>query len=512
MFFLISLLLLVTRIVGQILKPIIRRINEKYRTNTRKNEESSITLNSSIESQSVKVLVLRHEVIFRGFDTAQSIRKFLQMVSDCDTIENAVYAIFFDIDLSYPDFCEEDLKAIALQTLGEYQNHALISCIIRDPKTALEKNIPILWERKRGKIIELNRFLLGREDHSVKVIVPAGDSLSDITHVVTLDSDSVIEKSDLEKLRDIAGQPQYHASGYVIFQPIISSEMQNFNSATATFWSSVLVPKKSAADFFQSVFQRTLYKGKGMYDLHAFFQLFDELLPTGCILNHDSIESMYAPTLHCADIVIKDSVSSSLPHQLRQRERWFRGNFQNLLLVMSGRLPKFPDALFAFVFFFERTRDDVLIPIQFYVLLKLLVVPLTPPTVLLAALSLLNIFGFFTPVLVLIDPVRCIRSLKIGLYSLVTLPLTSGACLLGLGSATWRYVFGSKKLLEWRSSAIVERDSESGRYQLQTLLTFLGTAFVFTLCTLAVTSPIHQLVVVFLIWSVLTVIFAKITA
>ena len=57
------------------------------------------------------------------------------------------------------------------------------------------------WERKRGKIEELNRYLLGEGETSLRLVAGEESRLKGVRYVITLDSDSQLSRDVAKKLK-----------------------------------------------------------------------------------------------------------------------------------------------------------------------------------------------------------------------------------------------------------------------------------------------------------------------
>ncbi|MCK4961071.1 MAG: hypothetical protein KAS19_01245, partial [Anaerolineales bacterium] len=104
------------------------------------------------------------------------------------------------------------------------------------------------WERKRGKLEELNRLILGQRREIEPPIVYVGDPdrLTDIRYVITLDSDTQLPRDSarrmIETLAHPLNQPRLDEAGkvaqgtYTIIQPRVSPSLP---SAAATIFSRI---------------------------------------------------------------------------------------------------------------------------------------------------------------------------------------------------------------------------------------------------------------------------------
>src|SRR5262249_43571980 len=93
------------------------------------------------------------------------------------------------------------------------------------------------WERKRGKLEELNRLILGEGEHSFELCTAQADFLCGIRYVITLDADTELPRGTARKLvaamAHPLNQPCFDAqlgritSGYGIIQPRVGTTPQS---------------------------------------------------------------------------------------------------------------------------------------------------------------------------------------------------------------------------------------------------------------------------------------------
>ncbi len=136
------------------------------------------------------------------------------------------------------------------------------------------------WERKRGKLEEFNRLLLGKDRTSFEPApVP-----HDIRFVITLDSDTILPRDTARKLVGIHAHPLVRPvfepvskkviKGYGILQPRVSHTLSSANSslfARAFSGPSGIDPyTRAVSDVYQDLFGEASFIGKGIYDLAAF--------------------------------------------------------------------------------------------------------------------------------------------------------------------------------------------------------------------------------------------------
>ncbi|HVB99291.1 MAG TPA: glycosyl transferase, partial [Candidatus Dormibacteraeota bacterium] len=142
------------------------------------------------------------------------------------------------------------------------------------------------WERKRGKLHELNRLLRGSTDTT---FLPIGGrppvNVAGVRYVITLDADTRLPLGAAARLVGAMAHPLNRPSfsaregrvveGYAIVQPRITPclPFQHLSSISQKVFSgpSGIDPYSSAvSDVYQDLFQEGSYIGKGIYDIDAF--------------------------------------------------------------------------------------------------------------------------------------------------------------------------------------------------------------------------------------------------
>jgi cyclic beta-1,2-glucan synthetase len=208
------------------------------------------------------------------------------------------------------------------------------------------------WERKRGKLIDLNRFMRGGTD-SFPVKVGNPDVLPKIKYVITLDSDTQLPRDSAHKLVGAIAHPLHKAvidpatrmvvEGYGILQPRIgvsidsaaSSRLANIFSGQTGFD----IYTRAVSDVYQDLFGEGIFTGKGIYDVDAMTAAIEDRFPENALLSHDLIEGAYARVALVSDIELIDDYPSHFSAYSRRRHRWVRGDWQ----IMRWLLPQVPD-------------------------------------------------------------------------------------------------------------------------------------------------------------------------
>lgn len=195
------------------------------------------------------------------------------------------------------------------------------------------------WERKRGKLEEFNRLILG--DDSTTFISPENlDFLRQCKYVITLDNDSQLPPLSAKKLVGAISHPLNRPvvengivkKGYAIIQPRMGISLTSaFASRFAQIFSghSGLDPyTQSVSDIYQDFFGEASYIGKGIYDIRAFEESLRDRVPENSLLSHDLFESLFARCALASDIELYDDFPSKYFVHSKRQHRWIRGDWQ----------------------------------------------------------------------------------------------------------------------------------------------------------------------------------------
>ena len=208
------------------------------------------------------------------------------------------------------------------------------------------------WERKRGKLHELNRLLRGASDTSFIATggrpptVPA-----DVRYVITLDADTRLPQDAVRRLVGKMAHPINQAlfdaragrvvDGYGILQPRVSPSLPvgGAGSIFQRLLSSVsgIDPYAAAvSDVYQDLCGEGSYVGKGIYDVDAFEAALAGRVPENVMLSHDLFEGIFARAGLVSDVEVVEEFPSRYDVATARAHRWARGDWQ-LLPWLFGR-------------------------------------------------------------------------------------------------------------------------------------------------------------------------------
>jgi cyclic beta-1,2-glucan synthetase len=208
------------------------------------------------------------------------------------------------------------------------------------------------WERKRGKLEELNRLLRGASDTSFEVQVGEPSVLPSVRYCITLDSDTRLPRDGAKKLVCVIAHPLNRphfdphsgrvTEGYGILQPRVSvTTASAAGSRFARIFSghTGVDPYTTAvSDTYQDLFGEGSFTGKGLYDVDAFTAAMEGRVPDNVLLSHDLFEGIHARTGLVTDVEVVDDYPSSVLAHARRQHRWTRGDWQ----ILGWLLPFVP--------------------------------------------------------------------------------------------------------------------------------------------------------------------------
>lgn len=197
------------------------------------------------------------------------------------------------------------------------------------------------WERKRGKLQDLNQLLRGHYD---AFPIKTGDLriLPEVRFVITLDSDTELPRGSARRMIGTMAHPLNQAiidpvrnivvSGYGILQPRVGISVQ---STTRSRLSALFAGEtgldpytRAISDVYQDLYGEGSYAGKGIYEVDTMVRVLHGRFPRNALLSHDLIEGAYARAGLVTDVIVVEDYPSHYSAYNRRKHRWVRGDWQ----------------------------------------------------------------------------------------------------------------------------------------------------------------------------------------
>ena len=356
---------------------------------------------------------------------------------------------------------------------------------VRQRKYAQSEEKYMGWERKRGAIIELTRYL-SDEESSIYALCGDEKALTDISYIVTLDTDTSLYTG---AVRDMVGAMVHPSNrpvikggrvvkGHAILQPRMESSLSSAEKTPFAILSAGNggsdIYSTASYETYQSVFGEGIFCGKGIFDLRIFKELISNAFPDGTVLSHDMLEGSYLRAGALTDISLTDDLPKSPLSCFERSHRWLRGDVQNLAFigkyhlnaeneytvnplnalskykiadnVLRGLCPIFSvSALLLCIF-----RPPYVSPLTFLFALSYLIIPFVLTSLTALRYSKSRFFSYLIP--------EILGAFGNLIYATASLLHTAQNNLDAILRACYRTLFSRKKLLSWRTASDSDRD------------------------------------------------------
>lgn len=347
------------------------------------------------------------------------------------------------------------------------------------------------YERKRGKLADLNALLRGGGTDRFSTVVGATAILSNARYVITLDTDTQLPRDAARELVGTLAHPlnrahydpdrQIVTDGYGILQPRVAVSLPGTNRsryARLNGDDAGIDPYTHAvSDVYQDWFHEGSFIGKGIYDVDVFEQALKGRFPENRILSHDLLEGCHARSGLVSDVQLYEDFPACYSADVSRRHRWIRGDWQIARWVLprvpgfDGRPQRNPLSALSRWKLADNLRRS-LVPATLTLLFVLgWTVTASPALWTLAVLGVSLIPSVLTAFLSgmqkpgdvrwrhhLAAALRtAIRELEAALFAVACLPYEGYFSLDAMVRTLWRMRVSHRHLLEWTSSGDLDR-------------------------------------------------------
>ena len=355
------------------------------------------------------------------------------------------------------------------------------------------------WERKRGKLHELNRLLRGAADTSFATI--GGNLPTAIKFVITLDADTRLPRDAARrlvgKIAHPLNRPQFDPTkqrvtqGYGVMQPRVTPSLPvgHYGSLFQRVFSSTrgIDPYVFAvSDVYQDLFDEGSFSGKGIYEIDSFEAALAGKIPENTMLSHDLFEGIFARSALVTDIEVVEEFPERYSVAAARQHRWVRGDWQLLpWMIRRSSLERATPPLGLWKMS-DNIRRSLLAPTTMLSLFAgWLLLPMGLAaiwTIFIVSLGLIPaLFPAISGTLPRQQALTMESRMKASGADFTQALLVSGANLMFLGHQTYlmidaiirtlyRLIFSRKNLLEWTTAAQSQVNSKSGIFASYSLM------------------------------------------
>lgn len=284
-------------------------------------------------------------VVVPDTNSIKSITKKMERLYHLNKSPNLKYCILCDyVPASVPSPTKnkpiaDAAKAMVRRLNSKYKDSFILA--LREQTFSKTENSYIGFDRKRGAIEQLVRIIKGEKIISVDV---QGDTkfLKKVKYLIALDFDTVPLMDSFSSLVSIAEYPQNMpyisngrvVSGYGIITPKITTKL---DSSIKTPFAKLFggIGSSCAYDAFspnlyQDAFGSSIFSGKGLINVDAFYSLCCNFFKKDEVLSHDILEGGLLRTAFAGDIEFRDDFPSKTMSYFKRQHRWIRGDIQNI--------------------------------------------------------------------------------------------------------------------------------------------------------------------------------------
>ncbi len=351
------------------------------------------------------------------------------------------------------------------------------------------------YERKRGKLADLNSYLRGGARESFSLVVGDTDRLLNVKYVITLDTDTRLPRDSARQFAGAMAHPLNRAQyddarhrvteGYGIIQPRVAVILQGTNrSRYAQLCGSepgIDPYTRTVSDVYQDLFHEGSFIGKGIYDVDAFERALKGRLPENLVLSHDLLEGCHARSGLLSDVQLLEEYPTRYSADVNRRRRWIRGDWQLVRWLLpvvpgpGGRLRRNPLSGLSRWKIFDNLRRS-LVPPALSLMLLLGWTILSPAwlwtAVTIGIIVLSSVIISFVDVFRKPDDVHWGQHLSAATnsagrrlaelaFSIACMPYEAFYSLGAILRSFWRMLITHKRLLEWNTAADSKRNSRT---------------------------------------------------
>ncbi len=400
------------------------------------------------------------------------------------------------------------------------------------------------WERKRGKLEALIRFIATSEPGAISGMQTQGDFYfangmylaSSIQYIVTLDSDTGLPPTALRELVSIAAHPlnmphvdlanRRVTSGYGILQPRVVTPLPQAEERSpfhAMFAGQCGIDPYSngSSDVYQDLFGLGSFTGKGLLNVKALYAVLDQRFADESVLSHDLLEGSISRCAYVSDVLLVEDHPHHAGVDDSRQHRWARGDWQ--LLPMMLRSASYGIDSLGLWKMFDNLRRTLVAPASLLLLTWVIFTAAMPLSKAVAIVVAAFLAGPLLGALAALIPSRrgiVLRhffhvgmatlwlSLGAAAWQFTQLFHKTGLLLDAITRALWRMSISRKHLLQWTTAAQAQA---AATYTLNTFvrkqaLTSSASIALGTLALLYSPNPIYG-AALFVLWA-LSPVFA----
>lgn len=367
--------------------------------------------------------------------------------------------------------------------------HVLFNFMYRKRVYSKGESAYMGWERKRGGLMQFNWLVLGKLSQkqindSMYLIY---DDIVRCKYAITIDEDTELSLNSAKELVAIMAHPLNKPrlnkkktrviEGFGLIQPAVSLDIESANRSLFSKlfggFGGIDVYTNAISNTYQDAFQEAIFCGKGIYDIALFERLVAPEIPENLVLSHDLLEGSIIKAGLASDVDVQDGFPNNYIAYMKRNHRWYRGDMQIIRWLLN---PKSKLSILSKWKIFDNIRRPMLdVIVLFAILVSLFISSKAFIYTVFAGFITVNIGYFISFIDILIygrrihkkelQYIPLIHGLGADLltmvYNFITIPYKSYICLSAFSLSIYRMLISHKKLLEWTTGEMLEKQAKS---------------------------------------------------
>lgn len=345
------------------------------------------------------------------------------------------------------------------------------------------------WERKRGGLMQFNWLVLGKlsQEEIDNAMYLIYDDVIRTKYAITIDEDTELSLNSAKDLVAIMAHPLNKPrlnkkktrviEGFGLIQPAVSLDIESANRSLFSKlfggFGGIDVYTNAVSNTYQDAFQEAIFCGKGIYDIELFEKLVAPQIPENLVLSHDLLEGSIIKAGLASDVDVQDGFPNNYIAYMKRNHRWYRGDMQIIRWLLN---PKSQLSALSKWKIFDNIRRPMLDVISlFAIIISLFTSSKGFIYTIFASFIAVNA-GYFISFLDILLYGRRIHKKELQyiplihgfgadlltmVYNFITIPYKAYICLSAFSLSIYRMLISHKKLLEWTTGEMLEKQAKS---------------------------------------------------
>lgn len=254
-----------------------------------------------------------------------------------------------EADLEILDYAKREIAALNARYKDEVESDRFF-LLHRRRLFNPNEGVWMGWERKRGKLHELNLLLRG--DRDTTYLQGANTVPANVQYVMTLDADTRLIRDAATKLVGKMHHPinrpvldpetNQVIKGYGLMQPRVTPSLTTGTEASV-FQRVFSVGRGldpyvfAVSDVYQDLTSEGSFTGKGLYHVDAFEASLKGRIEENAVLSHDLLEGSFARCALVTDVELVEDFPTRYEVEVSRQHRWARGDWQLIPYIIDAK-------------------------------------------------------------------------------------------------------------------------------------------------------------------------------